>query len=462
MQFPPDVERWRSTVAKYFPPELVDKALWVIQYESGGNPNAVGDGGAARGLFQIQDSRNFSSRPSADYLDNPENNIKYAAQQLGAASGKWTDWGEGSTYQGKPFGALGNHPFPGSATNGRASTAGGITFDIQGNGGADMPSGASGDVLAQLNAQLSQLIMAGPPDPGTLDQDTIDLLRSNGILDPASYLQSQWIQDIGRLTSAIKQIQADPSGADPAQTEFENKLAESQQKIALGNLDLNRATAEINRFLEGQQESRSRAQMVADAQKEAIAYGTTPGKSSFSLNDLGAVFGTYSKLLGVDPNAPFLNYSGTQTLDPMADLAAGDAALGVTGQIPGVPAMPSIGVPSYVPSPASGQASPLGSALGAGGFQSFPGQNVLVQSGPLGNPYSGQVALNSVAAGPGFALGLSGQGNPSGSNPGYDVPPSALPTIPVGSAPSISAALQEPPWVRNKRTYTNLSGQAAP
>lgn len=114
MQFPPNVEQWRPLVAKYFPAHLVDKALWVIQYESGGNPSAVGDGGAARGLFQIQDNRNFSSRPDAAFLDNPENNIAYAANQLGGASGNFAAWGENNLYNGKPFGALGNHPFPGS------------------------------------------------------------------------------------------------------------------------------------------------------------------------------------------------------------------------------------------------------------------------------------------------------------------------------------------------------------
>ena len=137
-------------MAKYFPPELVDKALWVIQHESGGNPGAVGDGGAARGLFQIQDKRNFASRPDAAYLDNPENNIKYAAQVLGAAKGKWSDWGEGSTYQGKKFGALGNHPYPGGAVNGRASIA-----DSLGNtGGTSMPDQGTTDPMAALLEQL--------------------------------------------------------------------------------------------------------------------------------------------------------------------------------------------------------------------------------------------------------------------------------------------------------------------
>lgn len=114
MQFPSSVEQWRATVAKYFPPELVDKALYVIQHESGGDANARGDNGVAIGLFQIQDNNNFPNRPDAAFLSDPENNIKYAATQLGAAAGNWAPWGEGVTHQGQPFGALGNNPFPGS------------------------------------------------------------------------------------------------------------------------------------------------------------------------------------------------------------------------------------------------------------------------------------------------------------------------------------------------------------
>lgn len=106
-----NVERWRPLVEKYFPPELVDKALHVINFESGGNASASGDNGVAIGLFQIQDSTRFKGRPTKAQLLDPEFNIKYAAESLGAASGKWGDWGEGTLYNGKPFGALGNHPY---------------------------------------------------------------------------------------------------------------------------------------------------------------------------------------------------------------------------------------------------------------------------------------------------------------------------------------------------------------
>lgn len=125
MNFPPAVEQWRPLVAKYFPANLVDKALWTIQYESGGNPTIPGDNGVAHGLFQIQDNNAFMGRPTAEWLNDPENNIVYAANQLGAASGNFSAWGENNTYNGQTFGALGNHPFPGNGASGMTVASGG-------------------------------------------------------------------------------------------------------------------------------------------------------------------------------------------------------------------------------------------------------------------------------------------------------------------------------------------------
>ena len=128
MQFPPEVEQWRTLVAKYFPPDLVDKALWTIQHESSGNAGAVGDNGVARGLFQVQDSDAFPNRPQASYLDDPEHNIAYAAQQLGAANGDFSAWGDnGNTYNGQPFGAFGDNQYPGDTT----ATVGGFSRGVQ-------------------------------------------------------------------------------------------------------------------------------------------------------------------------------------------------------------------------------------------------------------------------------------------------------------------------------------------
>lgn len=131
MQFDPSVEQWRPLVSEYVPAQYVDKALWTINYESGGNPNAMGDNGVAVGLFQIQNNYAFSGRPTTEQLLNPAYNVWYAATQLGISTGNFGEWGDGTqnlppfdptTGSGK-FGALGNHPYPGDS-GGNAIPAG--------------------------------------------------------------------------------------------------------------------------------------------------------------------------------------------------------------------------------------------------------------------------------------------------------------------------------------------------
>lgn len=134
MQFSPEVERWRATVAKYVPIQFLEKALWTMQYESGGDPDARGDSGVAVGLYQIHSNESIAGRPSPGALLDPEYNIQYAAQNLGMASGNFAAWGDGTanlppynpaTGTGR-FGALGTYPFPGDTDppiNGRAPFA---------------------------------------------------------------------------------------------------------------------------------------------------------------------------------------------------------------------------------------------------------------------------------------------------------------------------------------------------
>lgn len=105
--YSPDVERWRPLVSRYFRPEDVDKALYVISGESGGDPTIRNrEGSGATGLFQIMP---FHGVKATD----PEESVKWAAKQV--SSHGWTDWGEGVTYQGKPFGILGLAPYGGSS-----------------------------------------------------------------------------------------------------------------------------------------------------------------------------------------------------------------------------------------------------------------------------------------------------------------------------------------------------------
>lgn len=128
MRFPEAVEQWRPAVRQYFRPEDVDKALWVINYESSGNPAAMGDGGSSQGLFQLN-TRGVGAGMSAAHRFNPYKNIEAAAKAVYGGQG-WKPWGENNLHNGKKFGALGNHPFPGSQasgpggqTSGRAMTS---------------------------------------------------------------------------------------------------------------------------------------------------------------------------------------------------------------------------------------------------------------------------------------------------------------------------------------------------
>ena len=118
MQFPTSVEQWRQAVtdiAREFglPDWWIDKVLWVINGESRGDPNAIGDSGHAVGLLQIHSSDSIPGRPSKDQLLDPLFNIRYAATSLGMVNNNFAAWGENNSYNGQPFGALGLNPFPG-------------------------------------------------------------------------------------------------------------------------------------------------------------------------------------------------------------------------------------------------------------------------------------------------------------------------------------------------------------
>ena len=108
-----NVEQWRPAVERHFKPEDVDKALFVIEGESGGDPEIPNrEGSGALGLFQIMPFHGVNAT-------DPEESIRWAANRVYNERGDWGDWGEGVTYEGKPFGALGAKSFdfsPGAGT----------------------------------------------------------------------------------------------------------------------------------------------------------------------------------------------------------------------------------------------------------------------------------------------------------------------------------------------------------
>jgi hypothetical protein len=85
--YPPGVEQWRALVTFYWPPELVEWALAIMNCESHGNPWAENPYSSAAGLFQFL--RSTWDRGPAPALGlgtydsgavfNPELNIRAAA-----------------------------------------------------------------------------------------------------------------------------------------------------------------------------------------------------------------------------------------------------------------------------------------------------------------------------------------------------------------------------------------------
>ena len=96
----PAVEQWRSLVASYFSPGMVDQALSIIQCESLGDPNAYNPYSGASGLFQFIPGTWAVTSVKAGFggssVFDPEANIASAAwlssYYQGAGLNPWTPW----------------------------------------------------------------------------------------------------------------------------------------------------------------------------------------------------------------------------------------------------------------------------------------------------------------------------------------------------------------------------------
>ncbi len=98
--FPPKVERWRPLVAAYFPAELVEGALWVMDCESFGDPTITNHYSGAAGLYQHM-PRYWPSRAAAagfpgSSIYDGEANIAVAAwlvdRSMDAGLDPWFHW----------------------------------------------------------------------------------------------------------------------------------------------------------------------------------------------------------------------------------------------------------------------------------------------------------------------------------------------------------------------------------
>jgi len=93
--FTGSVEQWRLLVATYFRPGDVDKALRIMQCESGGSPSAANSRSSARGLFQhlgkYWPARSAAAGFAGASIFDPTANVGTAAW-LRDQPGGWLHW----------------------------------------------------------------------------------------------------------------------------------------------------------------------------------------------------------------------------------------------------------------------------------------------------------------------------------------------------------------------------------
>lgn len=135
--YPPEVERWRAKVRQVFGPENEDKWLYLINGESGGDFQSVGDEGIAYGLFQ-----SHYIQPGTSVDEQFRDAKRLYDSDISRGGSGFRDWGEGTEKYDHPynpetgtgyFGALGHKPYPGNqALNARGPLDAGDVTSPQG------------------------------------------------------------------------------------------------------------------------------------------------------------------------------------------------------------------------------------------------------------------------------------------------------------------------------------------
>lgn len=115
-------------------------------------------------------------------------------------------------------------------------------------------------------------------------------------------------------------------------------LASVRTRLENFEIDLKQAAQEVERIINGQQESRARADFEAATQLAAAPWATG-GKTAFSPADVG--MGRLAQLGGIrDTSAPVIRYPGTTNIDPRGAIQYWDQQGNVAGGTQATPINP--------------------------------------------------------------------------------------------------------------------------
>lgn len=309
-------------IRKYFGTGEEDKWLHLINGESGGRSDAVGDKGAAWGLFQDQHI------PQGSSIEQQFASAKrlYDADKRNGGTG-FGDWGEGRLYNGKPFGALGNNPYRGGSSSMTSTPT---------------SSASSTDMDAWIESQIGPIPKVGdfPPLPS-------DAKNGDSPAERFSNALQAWVSNKAKLVPAYRAAFPTPADRDPGpitqgfQQQKIDQDAVTQQislldtQLNAGKIDAATAQAKLSAFLTSRTQADQEAQLVANSNDLLAKYGVAPGHEKDTAKQWGDAFVTFAKLLGGDENSIPRDFTGqTAFSDPTGDIQRFRAQNGALGDAP--------------------------------------------------------------------------------------------------------------------------------
>lgn len=282
--------------------------------------------------------------------------------------------------------------------------------------GGSLANDTSGDwqgvALSQLNDVLDALMQAKP------DRNDPTFKSSDGSFDSAAYASAigEWGKQYGNVQSSIKNLQLSSMGLhtlpdgtmiasgdlspdqqaqldranqtaytdilnkfgldqfnavskatdtanQTAQTDFTNRMDQWDRMLGLDKFGFDQATKKLDRWLGVQDQATKEAQLEQDAQKLAIPYGTSNGKTDFSGADLGAGVAGLASMAGIAGNTPVIRYPGTQTMDPIGTINTRSQAMGGGGAAPTLEMPAPLATAGNMPTPPQLSAGPAAPTL---------------------------------------------------------------------------------------------------